>query len=64
MFFFTVIVVLAYAIGLGSILYRAGSLPQGLPNVSDGMVVVLLLISHAGFLASKAIPASPTSRNA
>jgi len=39
MFFFTVIVVLAYAIGLGSILYRAGSLPQGLPDVSDGMVV-------------------------
>jgi hypothetical protein len=63
MFFFTLIVVLAYAIGLGSILYRAGGLPQGLPDVSEGMVV-LLLISHAGFLAGKAVPASPTSRTA
>ncbi|MBD0354841.1 MAG: hypothetical protein ICV58_06675 [Rubrobacteraceae bacterium] len=63
MFFFTLIVVLAYTIGLGSILYRAGGLPQGLPDVSEGMVV-LLLISHAGFLAGKAVPASPTSRTA
>ena len=63
MFFFTLIVVLAYTISLGSILYRAGGLPQGLPDVSEGMVV-LLLISHAGFLAGKAVPASPTSRTA
>lgn len=63
MFFFTLIVVLAYAIGLGSILYRAGGLPNGLPDVSEGMVV-LLLISHAGFLAGKAVPASSTPRPA
>jgi hypothetical protein len=61
MFFFTLIVVLAYAIGVGSILYRAGGLPNELPDVSEGMVV-LLLISHAGFLAGKAVPASPTTR--
>jgi hypothetical protein len=59
MFFFTLIVILAYAIVLGTILYRAGGLPGGLPDVSEGMVV-LLLISHAGFLAGKAVPASPT----
>jgi hypothetical protein len=61
MFFFTLIVVLAYAILLGSILYGAGGLPKELPDVSEGMVV-LLLISHAGFLASKAVPASPTTK--
>ena len=61
MFFFTLIVVLAYAIGVGSILYKAGGLPNELPDVSEGMVV-LLLISHAGFLAGKAVPASPTTR--
>jgi len=60
MFFFTLIVVLAYAINLGSILYGPGELPAGLPDVSEGMVA-LLGISHLGFLGSKAIPASPTS---
>ena len=61
MFFFTLIMVLAYAINMGTLLYAAKGLPPGLPDVSEGMVV-LLLISHAGFLVSKAIPASPTPR--
>jgi hypothetical protein len=61
MFFFTLIVVFAYAINLGSIFYGPRGLPAGLPDVSEGMVV-LLLISHLGFLGSKAVPASPTSR--
>lgn len=59
MFFFTLIVVLAYGINVGSILYSVGGLPKALPDVSEGMVV-LLLISHAGFLGAKSIPASPT----
>ena len=60
MFFFTLIVLFAYAANLGFIFYGPRGLPAGLPDVSEGMVV-LLLISHAGFLGSKAIPASPTS---
>ena len=39
MFFSTLIVVLAYTISLRTILYRAGGLPAGLPDVSEGMVV-------------------------
>lgn len=55
MFFFTVLLVLSYGIAIGAQL-RDGDL-RTLPEVGDGMVT-LLGISHAGYLASKAVPGS------
>ena len=60
MFFFTLVVVFAYGIAVGGGFYSAGGVPKALPDLSEGMVV-LLLISHAGFLGAKSIPASPTT---
>jgi len=54
MFFFTVLLVLAYGIAIGARL-RGATLPDALPDVGDGMVT-LLGISHAGYLANKAVP--------
>ena len=54
LFFFTVLVVLAYGVAVGGSLRGAG-VPAALPDVGDGMVT-LLGISHAGYLSAKAVP--------
>lgn len=60
MFFFTLILVLAYAATLaGSFLETTGKI-QSLPGLDPGMMV-LLGISHAGFLANKVVSPSPRS---
>jgi hypothetical protein len=53
MFFFTVLLVLAYAIAVGRMLRTDPSLAS-LPDVGDGMLPILG-ISHAGYLLSKAV---------
>lgn len=53
MFFFTVLLVLAYAIAVARVLRSDPSLAS-LPEVGDGMLP-LLGISHAGYLLSKAV---------
>jgi hypothetical protein len=53
MFFFTVLLVLAYAIAVGRMLRTDPSLAS-LPEVGDGMLPILG-ISHAGYLLSKAV---------
>lgn len=57
-FFFTLIVVFAYAAEVGSLLYGAPHPIKSLPDLSTG-IVALLGISHAGYLTSKAVPSSP-----
>jgi len=59
MFFFTVLVVLSYAVAIAASL-RGATIPDYLPDVGDGMVT-LLGISHAGYLAGKAVPGSGRS---
>jgi hypothetical protein len=61
-FFFSVIVVFAYATGVGAILYDAGAAIKSLPDLSLG-IVALLGISHAGYLTSKAVPSNPAAYN-
>lgn len=57
MFFFTLILVLAYGVAIGSMfLHTIGKIEQ-LPVFDPGMVA-LLGISHAGYLANKAVPRS------
>ncbi len=56
MFYFTLILVLAYAVALGSLFAGGGSL-QAFPALDPGMVA-LLGISHAGYLTHKAVPHS------
>jgi len=56
LFFFTVLVVLAYGVAVGVSLRGAG-FPASLPDVGDGMVT-LLGISHAGYLSAKAVLAT------
>ena len=53
MFFFTVLLALAYASAIGSLLQNT-PYPTALPDVGDGMLP-LLGISHAGYLMSKAV---------
>jgi hypothetical protein len=54
MFYFTVILVLAYAVALGQVL--AGDGPFGeFPTLDEGMIT-LLGISHAAYLVNKAVP--------
>ena len=55
MFFFTVLLVLSYAIAVGSNL-QAGAI-DGLPDVGEGMLA-LLGISHGGYLMNKAVPSA------
>ncbi len=59
MFFFTLLLVLTYATAVGSLLMN-DPLPSALPNVSGGMLA-LLGVSHASYLANKAMgaPADP-----
>ncbi len=59
MFYFTIVVVVAYVAALSAILIgnSSGSLISAFPDLSQGMVV-LLGISHAGYLGYKAVPHS------
>ncbi len=54
MFFFTLVLVFAYAVALCHAFAAGAAVPQ-LPPVDQGMVA-LLGISHAGFLSNNAIP--------
>ena len=54
MFYFTLVLVLAYGVQLGS-LFLAGQFFESMPVLDSGMVA-LLGISHAGYLGNKATP--------
>jgi hypothetical protein len=55
MFFFTLVLVLAYGAQLGNLFAHSLTPISSLPNIDQSMVA-LLGISHAGYLANKAIP--------
>jgi len=55
MFFFTLVLVLAYAVLLGSLFANTTGPIKALPDI-DSSMTTLLGISHAGYLTSKAIP--------
>ncbi len=57
MFFFTLILVLAYASALSALFQQGRGAIQALPVVDGGMLA-LLGISHAGYLVNKALPHS------
>lgn len=57
MLLFTVVVVLAYALALGDLFTSPGTFST-LPPLDDS-VISLLLISHAGYIAKKAVPTGP-----
>jgi len=57
MFFFTLILVLAYAAALTALFSQAASRIDALPVLDPGMLL-LLGISHAGYLTNKALPAN------
>jgi len=59
MFFFTLILVLAYAVAIGTAFTGEASKIDNFPALDPGMVA-LLGISHAGYLVHKAIPHSET----
>jgi len=56
-FFFTLIVIFAYASEVGALLLHGQSVTS-LPGLSTG-VVALLGISHAGYLTAKSVPSNP-----
>ena len=57
MFFFTLIIVLAYASALSALFQQGRGPIQALP-VIDGGMLALLGISHVGYLVNKALPHS------
>jgi hypothetical protein len=57
LFYFTVIVVFAYAVALGTALSRSAYPVTELPSLSSGVLAVIA-ISHAGYLTNKVIPHS------
>lgn len=57
MFFFTLILVLAYASAVSTLFQQGRGAIQALPIVDGGMLA-LLGISHAGYLVNKALPHS------
>lgn len=57
MFCFTLILVLAYGAALAALFASAEGKVAALPSLGPEMVV-LLGISHAGYLANKAVPHS------
>jgi hypothetical protein len=63
MFFFTLIVVFAYARAIAESFGDAGEIIDRLPELSAGMVA-LLAISHAGYLANKSVPLNATTPSA
>jgi hypothetical protein len=58
MFYFTLILVIVYAVALGKLLAGGTAIAQFPPF--DKSMVALLGISHAGYLTSKAVPHSET----
>jgi hypothetical protein len=58
MFFFTLIIVLAYAVAIGQVFEAAATKVDAFPVLDPG-VLALLGISHAGYLANKAVPHTP-----
>ena len=58
MLFFTLILVLVYAIGIGDTLHSTQGRIGALPNL-DASMIALLAISHAGYLGKKALPKPP-----
>jgi len=56
LYFFTIVIVLAYATGLGELCLTDTGLVEGLPELSES-ILILLAISHTGYLwATKASP--------
>jgi hypothetical protein len=55
--YFTIVLVLAYVVALGTGFATSGARISGLPAL-DSSMVALLGISHAGYLTHKAIPHS------
>lgn len=55
LFFFTVVLVLGYAVAVGQSFGSHAASVHALPRI-DAAVVILLTISHAGYLTKKAIP--------
>lgn len=64
MFLFTFLMALAYSIAIGSMLrgLTDGAVPSELPEVGNGMLV-LLGISNTGYLANKAVPRARSQQN-
>ena len=60
MFFFTFVLLLAYASALAATFREAQDAILTLPPIQDGMNV-LLGISHTGYLSNKAVPHTPTA---
>lgn len=58
MFFFTVILVMAYGAAVAEMFYGAGGAPISAFPGLDESATILLGISHAGYLAHKAVPHS------
>ncbi len=58
MFLFTVVLVVGYGLALGHLFATTAGPLRDLPTV-DEAVVTLLAISHAGYLAKKALPTGP-----
>lgn len=63
MFYFNVIAVLAYAAALGTVLANTVGAITEFPGLSNGMLA-LLGVSHAGYLAGKAVPNTATPKDA
>ena len=55
MFYFTLILVFAHGVQLGSLFLDSSGIIEKLPVLSAGMLA-LLAISHAGYLTNKAVP--------
>ncbi len=60
MFYFTIIVVFAYAVGIAQLFLSKVAVLSTLPPL-DSSILALIGISHAGYLTNKAIPKSPTT---
>jgi energy-coupling factor transporter transmembrane protein EcfT len=60
MFFFTIIIVVAYVMILGGLLLTTTGPVEEFPALSES-ILVLLGISHAGYLVYKAAPHTPTA---
>ena len=58
MFFFTVIVIFVYAVTLAGMFVTMTKL-EALPVLTEG-IVLFLAISHAGYVADKAVPSMPS----
>jgi len=59
MFYFTILIVFAYAVAVGSLLAHASGKITDFPALGDGEVA-LLGISHAAYLTNKTVSRTPT----